>query len=147
VTVDCSDPPDATDDVPPAIDVNTTTPTLIDVLANDSDPDGGPMGITSVTEPDNGTVAILDDFSAVTYLADPGYCNTPSSPTDDFTYTVNGIATATVFMTVTCAAEPPPATTTTPQQLVPTPPATKKCKKGFKKVRGKCKKKKRKRKS
>jgi hypothetical protein len=43
-------------------------------------------------------------------------------------------------MTVTCAAGP------AQQQAGQTHPSSKKCKKGFKKVKGKCKKKKRKRK-
>jgi hypothetical protein len=44
-----------------------------------------------------------------------------------------------VLMTVNC---PSVTTPTTPQQVVPTTPSATKCKKGFKKVKGKCKRKK-----
>jgi hypothetical protein len=141
VTVDCSQPANAFDD-------NATVPqdapaTGIPVLANDTDPDGGaPIQILSLTQPAHGNVVITGTGTGLTYQPNGGYCNTPSGPLDYFTYTLNGDDSATVFMTVTC-----PATSAQPQQVAPTPPAaSKKCKKGFKKVKGKCKKKKRKRK-
>ena len=60
VTVTC------VDDAPTAVNDTKTVaedsgPTAIDVLANDTDPDGGPMTITSVTQPAHGTVAIAAD--------------------------------------------------------------------------------------
>jgi hypothetical protein len=146
VVVDCSTPPTAVNDS--ATVLRNAPATLLDVRANDTDPDGGPMVITDTIDPAHGTVEINFDGTALSYKPDAGYCNTPGGPTDNFTYTLNGGPAATVFMTVTCPSLPPPTTTsTTPQQQVQAdPPVTKKCKKGFKKVKGKCKKKKRKRK-
>jgi VCBS repeat-containing protein len=142
VNVDCSTPPTAVND---AATVEHDSPvTLLDVRANDTDIDGGPMVITDTSQPAHGTVAINFDGTALSYQPNAGYCNTPSGPTDNFTYTLNGGPTATVFMTVACAPTPPP--TTTPQQnALPAKPVTK-CKKGQKKVKGKCKKIKKKRK-
>jgi hypothetical protein len=135
VAVDCSAPSNAFDDS--AAVAHDSPPTGISVLTNDNDGgDGGPMTITSSTQPSHGAVVITGSGTGLTYEPDPGYCNN-GSPTDDFDYTLNGASTATVSITVACALVP---TTTTPQQLV-TPPQAKKCKKGFKKVRGKCKKK------
>jgi VCBS repeat-containing protein len=137
VDVDCSTPPNAVND---AATVQHDAPaTFLDVRANDTDVDGGPMVITAVTHPAHGTVAINFDQTALSYQPDPGYCNTPSGPTDNFNYTLNGVSTATVFMTVTCAAPPPD--TTQQQTGNTTTKAKKKCKKGFKKVKGKCKRK------
>jgi VCBS repeat-containing protein len=149
VDVDCSTPPTAVNDG--ATVLRNAPATLLDVRANDTDPDGGPMVITNTSDPNHGTVEINFDGTALSYQPDTGYCNTPSGPTDNFTYTLNGGPTATVFMTVTCPDVPPPpttTTTTTPQQQVQgdRPVTIKKCKKGFKRVKGKCKKKKRKRK-
>jgi hypothetical protein len=145
VVVDCSTAPTAVNDS--ATVLRNAPATLLDVRANDTDPDGGPMVITDTSDPAHGTVEINFDGTALSYKPDAGYCNTPGGPTDNFSYTLNGGSAATVFMTVTCPSLPPPTTTsTTPQQQVQAnPPVTKKCKKGFKKVKGKCKKKKRKR--
>jgi VCBS repeat-containing protein len=137
INVDCSAPPTANNDS--ATVQQNAAATLLDVRANDTDSDGGPMLITDVTQPPHGAAAINFDGTALSYQPDPGYCNTPSGPTDNFSYTLNGGPTATVFMTVTCPA-PPPDTTQQQQTVTTTPKA--KCKKGFKKVKGKCKKKK-----
>ncbi|MGB0135250.1 Ig-like domain-containing protein, partial [Dokdonella sp.] len=75
---------------------------LINVLANDSDPDGDPLTISSVTAPMNGTAQIVGD--QVSYTPTTGY----SGP-DSFSYTVTddsgGTATATVSITVNTAEE------------------------------------------
>jgi len=61
----------------------TDVPVNIDVLANDSDPDGGPLAVTSIpTAPTNGSVVIEPD-STVTYTPDPGFAGV-----DTFTYLV-----------------------------------------------------------
>jgi len=96
-------------------------PTSIDVLANDTDPDGGPMVVESVTQAANGTVEITGSGSGLTYAPNPGYCSDPGSP-DTFTYTLNRGSTATVEVTVTCADEPPPADTAAPQTVITTAP-------------------------
>jgi hypothetical protein len=108
VTVTC------VDDDPVAVDDSATVaedsgPTAIDVLTNDTDVDGGPKTIDSVTQPANGAAVITGGGSGLTYQPDPDYCNDPpGTATDDFTYTLNGGSTATVSVTVTCD-EPPTA--------------------------------------
>jgi len=58
------------------------TPVTIDVLANDSDLDGGMLWLASVSTPSHGTVAINSDFS-ITYTPEQDWIGT-----DKFTYTV-----------------------------------------------------------
>ena len=101
------DPPVAVDDT---ATVNEDDPaTTIDVLANDTDIDGGPIAIDSVTQPAGGTVNITGGASALTYQPDPDFCN-DGSPTDDFSYTLApGSSTATVAVTVTCVNDAPVA--------------------------------------
>ncbi len=108
VTVTCvDDPPVAVDDSATVTEDDSAT--AINVLANDTDVDGGPMTIVSVTQPTNGAVAITGGGTGLTYQPDPNYCN-DSGPTDDFTYTLSpGGDTATVAVTVTCVPEPPVA--------------------------------------
>jgi VCBS repeat-containing protein len=99
-------------DAPVAEDDSATTPedtaVTIDVLANDTDADGGTMTIESVTQPANGTVTITGGGSGLTYEPDPNYCN-GGSPTDDFTYKLNGGSEAKVSVTVTCVEDDPVA--------------------------------------
>ena len=78
------------------------------MLANDTDTDGGPKAIDSVTQPDDGTVAVAGDNQSLTYKPDADYCN-DRDPTDNFTYTLNGGSTATVAVTVNCADDGPTA--------------------------------------
>ncbi len=70
----------------------------LDVLANDSDPDGDPLTVAAVTQGANGSVAVNPD-GTVTYTPNSGY-----SGTDSFSYTVSdgqgGTATATVTVNV-----------------------------------------------
>ena len=81
MTVDC------VDDNPVAVDDQATVnedsgSNAIDVLGNDTDVDGGPKSVASVTQPDNGTVAITGDGSGVSYTPDPDYCNDPARHPD-----------------------------------------------------------------
>jgi VCBS repeat-containing protein len=76
--------------------------TTLDVLDNDSDPDGDPFVILSATQPANGSVVVAPGGGDLTYQPNPDFCN-DGSPTDDFTYTITGGGTATVAVTVTCA--------------------------------------------
>ncbi len=70
-------------------------PVDIAVLANDSDPEGDPLGLDSVSQPANGTATANAD-GTVTYDPDPGFLGT-----DTFTYTVSdGANTATGNVTV-----------------------------------------------
>jgi predicted outer membrane repeat protein len=81
--------------------------TAINVLSNDTDIDGGPKSVQSVTQPTNGTVEITGSATGLTYKPNANYCNGGGSTTDNFTYTLNGNSTATVNMTVTCVNDKP----------------------------------------
>ncbi len=104
-------------DVPPVAVVDSATvaedsgATAIDVLANDTDVDGGTKLVSSVTQPANGTVAITGGGTGLTYQPNPNYCNTPPGTTlDSFTYTLTpGSSSTTVTMTVTCSDDNPVA--------------------------------------
>ena len=75
VTVTCvDDPPTAVDDTRTvAEDSGATT---FNVLANDTDPDGGPLEITAATDPAHGTATIVQGTpDLVTYTPDPDYCS------------------------------------------------------------------------
>ena len=101
------------DDLPVAVDDTKTitedaAATAVDVLANDTDTDGGPKTVTAVTQPTHGTVVITGGGSGLTYEPDADYCN-GGIPTDDFTYTLNGGDTGAVTVTVTCVDDAPVA--------------------------------------
>jgi hypothetical protein len=82
----------------------------VDVLANDTDPDSGPISISSVTQPANGTVVITGGGTGLTYQPNANYCNSVSGVPDTFTYSLApGSSTATVSMTVTCIDDNPVA--------------------------------------
>lgn len=110
VTVTCvEDAPVASDDT--ATVLEDSAPSAIDVLANDTDVDGGGFTVSSVTQPVNGTVVVTGGGTGLTYAPGPNYCNAPPATTPDtFTYTLApGADTATVEVTVTCVAETPTA--------------------------------------
>ena len=82
VTITFVFPPDAVDDM------GTATPgqsSVLDVLANDSDPDGDldPTTVTVTLVPDQGTTTVDPTTGAVTYTANGG-----ASGQDSFTYEV-----------------------------------------------------------
>jgi hypothetical protein len=100
ITVTCvDDPPTAVNDSGTVLENSGAR--AIDVLANDTDIDGGPKSIASKTNGAHGTVAVTGGGSGLTYQPEPGYCGP-----DSFTYTLNGGSTASVSITVTCT--PPP---------------------------------------
>lgn len=106
-------PPGAVDDA--ATVYEDSGAGAIDVLANDTDSDGGPKVIVSAATPDHGTVVLTGPVGArngLTYEPDPDYCN-DSAPADTFDYSLNGGSTATVSVTVTCVDTTPPNTTIT----------------------------------
>lgn len=76
---------------------------LVDVLANDTDPDGDTLTITAVSAPAHGTATITG--GGISYTPVVGY-----SGADSFTYTISdgrgGTATASVAVTVNPAADP-----------------------------------------
>jgi hypothetical protein len=101
-----NNPPVAVDDTKTVAEDDPAT--TIDVLANDTDADGGTKTIESVMQPADGSVAITNGGSDLTYQPNLNYCNNDGeTPTDDFTYTLNGGSTATVAVTVTCQPEVP----------------------------------------
>ncbi len=106
----------AVDDPPVAVNDSATVnedsgPNAVNVLANDSDVDAGPISITAVTQPANGAVVITGGGTALTYAPNANYCNNPPGTTlDTFTYTLTpGSSSATVTMTVTCVDDAPVA--------------------------------------
>jgi hypothetical protein len=99
-------PPVAVDD--DAALTEDDSATAIDVLANDSDPDGDPLHVTSVTQGTKGSVAITGLGSAVSYTP-----NADANGSDSFTYTIDdgqgGTATATVDVTIAPVEDDPDA--------------------------------------
>jgi hypothetical protein len=106
VTVTIGPPPNRP---PVAVDDAATTPSgqpvTINVIANDSDPDGDPLTVQSVTAPQFGTAQISNNM--VIYTPAAGVAGT-----DRFTYTINdgrgGTATAIVTVTITAPINRPP---------------------------------------
>ncbi len=81
--------------------------TVIDVLANDIDPDGDTLTVSAATQPAQGTVEIASDGLSLSYQPDAGFCAGSSSP-DVFTYTVSdGLAndSGDVSIVVICVGE------------------------------------------
>ncbi len=74
-----NNPPVAVDDT---YEVPRNRTTALEVLANDSDPDGDPLTIVQVVQPRNGS-ATLDDEGQVLYRPRAGYFGP-----DSFTYTI-----------------------------------------------------------
>ncbi|MCE9665879.1 Ig-like domain-containing protein [Halomonas sp. M5N1S17] len=111
VTVNQAEPTNS----PPVANDDTASTTQgqavqIAVLANDSDPDGDPLTVGTVTQPSNGSVSINTD-GTITYTPDAGFFGS-----DSFTYRASDgdllSDPATVLITVNQAEEPPPASTT-----------------------------------
>jgi hypothetical protein len=96
-------PPTAVDDTATVLQDTTNNP--IDVLANDTDPDGGTKLVTAVdTTSTAGSVTVTGGGTGVAYTPAPGYCNTPpGTARDTFTYTITGGSTAQVSVNVLCA--------------------------------------------
>ncbi|MBU2982517.1 tandem-95 repeat protein [Lentibacter algarum] len=93
--------PDARDDTD---ETSEDTAVVVDVLDNDSDPDGDDLTVTGTTEPANGT-AVENGDGTVTYTPNAGFVGT-----DTFDYTVTdpsgNESTATVTVNVTEASDP-----------------------------------------
>lgn len=92
----------------PIMDEATTdedTPVTINILANDTDPDGDPLTVDSVGDPEHGTV-VLNGDGTITYTPEMNYYGT-----DTFDYTVNddqgGSATAAVTVTINSVNDAP----------------------------------------
>ena len=115
VTVNCvDDPPVAVNDTKTVLE--DAAATTINVLANDTDIDGGPKVVNAKTNSLNGgTVAITNSGADLTYTPSANYCNDPElqptggNLTETFTYTLNGGSVGTVTVTVTCVNDAPVA--------------------------------------
>jgi|GEM_PF-4063406 len=101
VTIAVNRPPVAVDDS--ATVQQDSSAVTIDVLANDSDPDGDTLTITAVTQGAHGEVAITDGGTRVSYTPEPGYAGP-----DSFTYTVSDGRGGTDTATVTISVNGPP---------------------------------------
>jgi large repetitive protein len=90
---------------------NEDTAVTIPVLANDSDPDGDPLTVTSATSP-NGTV-VINANGTITYTPRANF-----NGTDTITYTISdgqgGTSTATVSVTVNSVNDAPVVDTPLP---------------------------------
>jgi large repetitive protein len=110
VTVLADPPPNespvAVDDV---VSTVVDVPVVVDVLANDGDPDGSlvPSSVVVVDGPVNGSVSVDPESGVVTYSPDAGFVGS-----DGFTYTVDdddGATSNVASVSVTVLADPPPA--------------------------------------
>ena len=85
--------------------VRDSTDNAINVLANDSDPDGDTLSVIQVSPPTHGSAGIAGNL--VNYTPTPGFVGS-----DSFTYTISdghgGNATASVAVTVTDLPNRPP---------------------------------------
>ena len=108
-----NEPPQALDD---AAETPEDTPVTIDVLANDSDPDGDTLTVVEMAAPQHGT-ARLTDAGAMEYTPEPDYHGA-----DRFTYVVgdgSGLtAQAAVEVTVLPVNDPPQALGVIPDQTL-----------------------------
>ncbi len=98
-----SDPPVAIDDS--AIVIEDSSNNLINVLANDYDPENNPLLITSVTQPTHGTSSTNGAF--VFYTPAPNY-----NGADSLSYTISdggSTDSANIVISVTAANDPPSA--------------------------------------
>ena len=110
--VDVNEPPEAEDDEAATDEDAAVT---VDVLANDTDPDGDRLRVESVSVPAHGTAAVASD--GVRYTPDADYHGA-----DRFTYVVsdgNGeTAEAAVAVTVRPVNDPPTAAGVIPDQAL-----------------------------
>ena len=102
-----NDPPVTSNDSASVAEGGTLNINSSTLLANDSDPEGATLSVTTVSNPDNGTVSLSEDKATVSYTHDGSETTSGS-----FTYTVSdgsATSTATVTITVTPANDPPVA--------------------------------------
>jgi len=99
VYVTVNQPPDAVDDAV------TNTIVTVDVLDNDTDPDGDTLSVTEITQPADGT-AVLNADGTITYTPPVGFDGTALIP-----YTIGdgfgGTDSATLTVTVRPVNDPP----------------------------------------
>ncbi len=97
--------------------IDCAKPITLNVLANDTDPDGDTLTITSVSTPGKGTATITN--GRIVYTPNAVAC---ASSTDTFTYTISdgrgGTSTATVSLSLAIVDPPPPTGTNNPPVAV-----------------------------
>ncbi|MBN2630562.1 MAG: Hint domain-containing protein [Rhodobacteraceae bacterium] len=91
--------PDAVDD---AFVTPLNTPIIVDVLANDTDPDGDALTVTSITQPANGTATLGSD-GTILFTPESGFAGDTT-----LTYTLSDGKGGTDSATVTFTVNPPP---------------------------------------
>jgi len=91
--------PTAVDDT---VNTNPDVALIIDILSNDSDPDGDSLTVQSVTQPPNGSVMINPGATRVTYTPASNFTGT-----DSFSYIVTDREGGTDTATVTVSVHPP----------------------------------------
>jgi hypothetical protein len=108
VTVHVLCKPDQLHAVDDAATTAEDTPVVVDVLANDSDPDGNAIHVSAVGVPQHGTATINGVGVSVTYTPAADFCGA-----DTFSYTItDGTRSAdavVVPVSVTCTQDPPSA--------------------------------------
>ena len=112
VVVDVNEPPEAEDDEASTVE---DEPVVVDVLANDTDPDGDSLRVSSVTAPAHGTARVAS--GRVTYTPRADYHGT-----DRFTYVAedpDGLtAEAAVEVTIAPVNDAPTAVGTIPDRTL-----------------------------
>ena len=100
-----NDPPSAVND---SVSTDEDVPVTVSVLANDSDPDGDELVLSSVTQGQNGWVSIAEAGLAARYIPNDNFHGT-----DSFTYTISdgqgGADTAAVTVTIHAVNDRPDA--------------------------------------
>jgi VCBS repeat-containing protein len=101
VAAGANNPPVAAND---SATTKASTAVTVNVLNNDTDPDGDALTVSAIGAPAHGSVS--NNGTSITYTPTAGYTGS-----DTFTYTVGdgkgGTATATVLVTVTAVNGPP----------------------------------------
>lgn len=112
-------------EAPTAVDDTASTPVdtpvVITPASNDTDPNGDPLTVTSITTPTNGTATLDPTTGEVTYTPNPGF-----EGTDTIEYTIddgNG-GTDTGTITVTVAENTPPVAVDDAVETAPGTPVT-----------------------
>ena len=108
-----NEPPVAVDDT--AVATEDGSAVIIDVLANDRDPEGMGLTLAATTQPANGSAAV--ENNEVKYTPTPGYYGS-----DTFTYTVSdgeNSSVANVFVRVDADGDPTVELSTIQMQFVP----------------------------
>jgi hypothetical protein len=99
-----NEPPVAVDD---DYTIDEDARTSLPVLSNDFDPNGDPIVILDVSQPEHGTVVVSGDRTEIVYTPDPNFYGQ-----DRFEYSITDranthVSKATVTITVTAVNDPP----------------------------------------